>query len=115
MTKVLKIEDVSKQYRLGEVGTGTISHDLNRFWHKIRGKEDPYLELTQTNDREVSDNSKFVWALKNISFELNQGDVLGIIGKNGAGKSTLLKILSRITTPTKGRISIKVECLLCWK
>ena len=108
MSTAIKFENISKQYRLGLVSTNTISHDLNRWWQtSIRGKEDPYLKIGEVNDRATKGNSDYVWALKDIDFEVQQGDVLGIIGKKGAGKSTLLKILSKVTAPTTGSIKAK--------
>lgn len=102
----ISVENLSKMYRLGEVGTGTISHDLNRWLHRMRGKEDPYLKLGEENKRDAK-GGQYVWALKDVSFDVEQGQVLGIIGKNGAGKSTLLKLLSRVTAPTTGIIKAK--------
>lgn len=106
--QVVKVEGIGKVYRLGEVGTGTLSHDLNRWWARVRGKEDPFAKIAQVNDRTVgSRKNEYVWALRDVNFSVEKGQVVGIIGKNGAGKSTLLKIISRITTPTKGEIRIK--------
>jgi len=102
----IKVEHIYKQYRLGQVGTGSLSQDVNRWWHKVRGKEDPTLKITESNDPVTHDNSGFIWALKDISFSVNHGEVLGIIGRNGAGKSSLLKILSKVTSPTKGQIML---------
>jgi len=107
MAIAIKVEAVSKLYRLGEVGTGTLSHDLNRWYHRLRGKEDPYLKIGESNDRANKGSSEYVYALKDINFEVQEGEVLGIIGKNGAGKSTLLKLLSRVTGPTSGKIKVK--------
>ncbi len=104
---VIEFNNVGKQYILGTIGTGTLSQDLNRWWANIRGKEDPYLKIGETNDRTQKGDSRFVWALHDINFKVEQGDVVGIVGKNGAGKSTLLKILSRVTSPTTGDIKIK--------
>ena len=104
----LEVHNLSKLYRLGEVGTGTISHDLNRWWAKLRGKEDPFARIGTVNDRtDGSRTNDYVWALKDIDFEVKQGEILGVIGKNGAGKSTLLKLLSQVTAPTTGYIRAK--------
>jgi len=104
----IEFDNISKQYRLGLVSTKTLSSDIHRFWvTNVLGKEDPYLKIGDTNDRSSKAASDYVWALKDISFKVEQGDVLGIIGKNGAGKSTLLKLLSKVTGPTTGIIKAK--------
>ncbi len=107
MSVVIKVENLSKAYQLGDIGTGTISRDLERIWAKMRGKEDPFLKIGEVNDRAVKGESDVVWSLKDINFEIQQGDAVGIIGRNGAGKSTLLKILSRVTAPTTGSAKLK--------
>lgn len=105
MSTAIEFNNVSKQYRLGLVSTKTLSHDLNRWWQTaVLRKEDPYLKIGSVNDRTKAADSEYVWALKDIDFKVEQGDVVGIIGKNGAGKSTLLKLLSRVTVPTTGTI-----------
>ena len=108
MSTAIEFNNISKLYRLGLVSTGTLAHDLKRWWTmNVRGKEDPYLTIGETNDRSIRGESDYVWALKDIDFKVEQGDIVGIIGKNGAGKSTLLKLLSKITTPTTGTIKAK--------
>ena len=108
MTTAIEFNNISKQYRLGLVSTKTLSHDLNRWWQTaVLHKEDPYLKIGSVNDRSTAADSEYVWALKDIDFKVEQGDVVGIIGKNGAGKSTLLKLLSRVTGPTTGTIKAR--------
>lgn len=107
MSLAIKAENLSKAYQLGEIGTGTLSRDLERWFAKVRGKEDPFLRVGETNDHTTKATSDVVWSLKDINFEIKQGDAVGIIGRNGAGKSTLLKLLSRVTSPTTGEINVK--------
>jgi lipopolysaccharide transport system ATP-binding protein len=107
MSIAIKVENLSKAYQLGQIGTGTISRDLERWVARMRGKEDPFLKIGETNDRTTVSKSNVVWSLKDINFEIQQGDAVGIIGRNGAGKSTLLKLLSRVTSPTAGVIKAK--------
>ncbi len=115
MSTVLSVENVSKTYRLGDIGGRMLREDVARWWAKFRGKPDPLLEITgEHHARQVGD--QFL-ALDNVSFQVQQGEVLGIIGRNGAGKSTLLKILSQVTLPSSGEIKIKGQkyCKACWK
>lgn len=101
----IEIENISKQYALGKIGSGTLYRDLNVWWARMQGKPNPYLKIGQVNDRTQKADGNYVWALQDINLKIEEGEVVGIIGKNGAGKSTLLKILSRVTTPTTGRIT----------
>lgn len=107
MRKTIKVENLSKAYQLGQFGTGTISHDLNRWWALFRGKDDPYLKIGEEKYINSHGKSDVVWSLKNLNFEVEEGCAIGVIGKNGAGKSTLLKILSQVTAPSTGLVKVK--------
>lgn len=102
----IEVNNISKLYRLGKIGTSTLHGDLNRWWYRVRGREDPFASILEKEEAQITEQ-EYIWSLKNISFEVQKGASLGIIGKNGAGKSTLLKLLSRITNPTQGEIKIK--------
>ena len=102
---VISVENLSKEYHLGQIGTGTLSDDLKVWWAKKRGKPNPFLKIGQTDH--ANRDGGTIFALRDINFSVEQGDTLGIIGRNGAGKSTLLKILSRVTAPTSGLVKVK--------
>lgn len=107
MGVVISTENISKAYQLGVFNSNSFSNDLKRWWAIKRGKSDPFININEDNDRTTHTDSGMVWSLKDINFNINAGDSVGIIGRNGAGKSTLLKVLSQITEPTTGRLKIK--------
>ena len=111
---VISVENLSKSYRLGVIGTGTFYGDLNRWWARQRGRPDPYLKVGEIDHGNRMGET--IWALKDINFTVRQGEAVGIIGRNGAGKSTLLKILSQVTAPTSGRGQDQRDASpACWK
>ncbi len=105
MPQVISVENLSKSYRLGQIGTGTLTNDLKVWSARVRGKPNPLLRIDEKD--QGNHNGETLWALKDISFQIEQGEALGIIGRNGAGKSTLLKILSRVTAPTRGQVKVR--------
>ncbi|MEO6549462.1 MAG: ABC transporter ATP-binding protein, partial [Ferruginibacter sp.] len=107
MAKAIQVDGVSKQYRLGQTGTASLLDDINRVWHTMRGKENPYLKIGEVNDRTRKGSNQYVWSLQEMSFSVEEGSAMGIIGRNGAGKSTLLKVLSSVTAPTTGSFKVK--------
>jgi len=104
---VIRVENLSKEYRLGTISHGTLYRDIQSGWAKLRGTEDPNTRIGAVNREQLNNTNDRFCALKDVSFDVRQGEIVGIIGRNGAGKSTLLKIISRVTAPTNGTIKIK--------